>query len=132
MLGITLFAMMQWQPNAEACADMGNLPQQPMNACAHWDYQQADGELNAVYEQVIEYARGYLSYQPEGEAARPSGEERIRRAQRAWVTLRDEHCEAWSYHMIGGTMEPFLFHSCRARLTRERTEELRRLMIEDR
>ncbi|WP_299327052.1 lysozyme inhibitor LprI family protein [Parasphingopyxis sp.] len=130
MLGLTLFVMMQFTPNAETCADSGNLPQQHMNACAYWDFRQADGELNAVYEQVIDYARGNLSYMPDGDT-RPSGEERIRRAQRAWITLRDEHCEAWSYHMIGGSAEPLLFHGCRAQMTRERTEELRALMIED-
>jgi uncharacterized protein YecT (DUF1311 family) len=129
MLGVILFATMQFVPSEEACADWGNLPQQPMNACARWDFEQADAELNALWDEVLEYARVHLSNADEGDD-RPSGEERLRTAQRAWITLRDEHCAVWSYHMRGGSAEPMLYHGCRADMTRDRIEALRNLMLE--
>ena len=46
-------------------------------------------------------------------------------AQRAWIVFRDQACEAESLLARGGTMQPQLFHVCLARLTRQRTEDLR-------
>jgi len=131
MLGTILFAAMQFAPNADNCADWSNLPQQPMNMCAAWDFEHADVELNAVWGEVLEYSREYLSYADEGDD-RPNGEDRLRAAQRAWITLRDEHCAVWGYHMRGGSAEPLLYNGCRADMTRDRIEALRALMIEDR
>lgn len=130
MIGIALLFAMQFTPNAETCADSGNLPQQPMNACAAWDFQQADAELNEVYANAIEYARTILNYESERDG-RGNAEDRLRAAQRAWITLRDEHCTVWGFHMRGGSAEPLLYNGCRATMTRERTEDLRNLMIED-
>ncbi|NNC72643.1 MAG: DUF1311 domain-containing protein [Sphingomonadaceae bacterium] len=129
MIVALLFAM-QFEANAETCADMGNLPQQPMNACAHWEYELADAELNDVWEQAIEYARNYLNHDDMNDG-RPSGAQRLLAAQRAWITLRDEHCAVYSYHMRGGSAEPLLYHGCRTSMTRARTSELRDLMVED-
>ncbi|MEM8697194.1 MAG: lysozyme inhibitor LprI family protein [Pseudomonadota bacterium] len=130
MLKVALFALMQFEANAETCADYGNLPQQPMNACAYWEYELADAELQDVWEQAIVYARNYLSFD-EMNDGRPSGAERLLAAQRAWIILRDEHCAAWSYHMRGGSAEPLLYHGCRTGMTRQRVTELRDLMVED-
>ena len=130
MLGIALLAMMQFEANAETCANPENLPQQPLNACAAWEYELAVAELQDVWEQAIEYARGYLSWHHMNDG-RPSGADRLMEAQRAWITMRHEHCAAFSYHMRGGSAESLLYYSCRATFTRERTEQLRNLMIED-
>lgn len=130
MLGAILLAAMQFVPNAETCADSGNLPQQPMNMCAAWEFERADAELNEVWEVVLEYTRAHLSGSFEWDE-RPSGEERLRAAQRAWVTLREEHCGVWGYHMRGGSAEPLLYHGCKTTMTRERIEQLRALMLED-
>jgi uncharacterized protein YecT (DUF1311 family) len=131
MLGITLLMAIQFVPNAETCADWGNLPQQHMNACAAWDFEQADAELNAVWEEVLEYARTHLSDSLLDVDERPPGDERLIVAQRAWITLRDEHCAVWGYHMRGGSAEPMLYNGCRADMTRDRIEALRALMLED-
>lgn len=130
MLGILLFAMMQFEPSAESCADYGNLPQQQMNACAYWEYELADAELQDVWEQAIGYARNYLSFDDLNDG-RETGANRLMAAQRAWIILRDEHCATYSYHMRGGSAEPLLYHGCRTSMTRQRVTELRSLMIED-
>jgi uncharacterized protein YecT (DUF1311 family) len=130
MLGPILLAAMQFVPNATTCADSGNLPQQMMNACAAWDFEQADAELNATWPVALDYVRTHLSESSDWDD-RPSGEERLRAAQQAWIILRDEHCGVWGYHMRGGTAEPLLYNGCRASMTRERIEDLRSLMLED-
>lgn len=127
---LALLMLLQWETNAQICADSGNLPQQHMNACAAWDFEQADAELNETWDEVIAYVRDTLSEAPDWDD-RGSGEEHLRAAQRAWITLRDEHCTVWAFHMRGGSAEPLLYNGCRAQMTRERTRELRELMIEE-
>lgn len=130
MIVLALSMLLQWETNAQVCADSGNLPQQHMNACAAWDFEQADAELNDVWGEVLAYVRGHFGAAPEWDD-RGTGEAHLRAAQRAWITLRDEHCTVWSFHMRGGSAEPLLYHGCRAGMTRKRTQELRDLMIED-
>jgi len=123
-------ALLQFEAGAETCADYGSAPQQNMNACAYQEYELADSELQDVWEQAIEYARSSLSYDDLNNG-RESGTERLPAAQRAWITLRDEHYAAYSYHMRSGSAEPLLYHGCRTTMTRQRTMELCKLMIED-
>ena len=46
-------------------------------------------------------------------------------AQRAWLIFRDAHCTVEGYEARGGSMEPMVYNGCRARITRERTAQLR-------
>ncbi len=126
---LALLMLLQWETNAQVCADMGNLPQQHMNACAAWDFEQADTELNRVWEQAMAAVRERDGYAVQYDG-RASGEERLRAAQRAWIVVRDEHCAVYGYQMRGGSAEPFLYNGCRAAMTRDRTEELRSLLPE--
>jgi uncharacterized protein YecT (DUF1311 family) len=101
--------------------------QQDMNQCAARDFEQADRALNDVWPQVVAYVRA----QDEGEDdGRPSGESRLREAQRAWLTFRDAHCTVDSYAMRGGSAEPLLYDGCRARITEDRTAQLRALILD--
>ena len=49
-------------------------------------------------------------------------------AQRGWLRYRDAHCRVDGYTARGGSLEPLLVATCKARLTRMRTEELRELV----
>ena len=66
----------------------------------------ADGEIDRRYD------------------SRATGEAKLREAQRAWIVFRDAHCTYDSYESRGGSMEPLLYHGCRAALTRERIRQL--------
>ena len=129
MIALALLMLLQWETNAQICADSGNLPQQHMNACAAWDFEQADAELTETWGEALVYVRANLG--PSEWDDRGSGEAHLIAAQRAWITLRDEHCTVWAFHMRGGTAEPLLYHGCRAEMTRQRTAELRELMLEE-
>jgi uncharacterized protein YecT (DUF1311 family) len=46
--------------------------------------------------------------------------------QAAWLAYRDASCERRTYENLGGRERPIYVLACRARLTRERIEDLRR------
>lgn len=102
------------------------MTQTDMNICAGDAYAEADKALNvqwmatkkaaAVWDDLIE------------SEDRPRGaEERLLKAQRAWLAYRDSQCEALGFTVEGGTMQPLVVSSCLADLTRKRTEELGQL-----
>ncbi|WP_206185451.1 lysozyme inhibitor LprI family protein [Sphingosinicella sp. CPCC 101087] len=99
--------------------------QAEMNLCASTDFERADDALNRLWPEVIEAVRrADMAFGPAADG-RVSGETRLREAQRAWITFRDAHCIAVGYGARGGSLEPMLFNGCRARVTRERTDQLR-------
>jgi uncharacterized protein YecT (DUF1311 family) len=104
------------------CADPQT--QTEMNACAAIDFRRADAELNRLWPSVIASERAADREINRGYDDRPTGEEMLRRAQRAWVTFRDAHCTVEGYENRGGTMEPLVYNTCRAALTRERIAQL--------
>jgi len=101
--------------------------QSEMNRCAAVDFERADGAMNLAWRSALAFVRDQdkeAAFQPDG---KPSGESQLRDAQRAWLIFRDAHCTVESYGARGGTMEPMLYDACRARVTRERTRQLRSL-----
>lgn len=106
--------------------------QQEMNWCAGQDYGAADAKLNAQWKitAAAMKARDALfaaSSSPEYDK-REGYFQSLLEAQRAWLRYRDAHCRVNGYSARGGSMEPMLVSSCKASLTRERTEELKALI----
>jgi uncharacterized protein YecT (DUF1311 family) len=123
LLALTLQASTDTQAPEPRCPDAQT--QLDMNFCAERDFERADAELNRVYRQAIDGAR-----QDDGGISagdhRPTAQAVLREAQRAWVTFRDAQCTFEGYaEARGGSMEPMVEALCRARLTRERTAQLR-------
>ncbi|MEY8839795.1 lysozyme inhibitor LprI family protein [Cribrihabitans sp. XS_ASV171] len=97
--------------------------QMEMTACASLAYEAADGDLNAAWPLAMDMARRLdQSLQPDQKPA----VEILRDAQRQWIAFRDAACSAESLLARGGTMQNQLFYICMERLTRQRTEDLRR------
>lgn len=113
------------QPEELNCSDPQY--QAEMNQCAARDFIEADVELNAAWGEFLRYAREMDVEPPPGDD-RPGSEARMRRAQRAWVTFRDEHCAVAGYEARGGSMESMVYEGCRAELTRARTAQLLELV----
>lgn len=90
------------------------MAQQELNFCADLAFQAADAELNDAYADAVKFARAIG-----GEA-----EDKLRVAQRAWVTFRDAACQAEAYPNEGGTMQPMVFSYCLTRLTDVRRADL--------
>ena len=95
--------------------------QAELNACAADEWAAADADLNAAWRQVLaRHKDNRLAI------------EKLRAAQRQWIRLRDADLEALfplaegqQAYVEYGSMYPLLFHSAKARATRERTRYLR-------
>ena len=107
--------------------------QQEMNWCAARDFEVADERLNAQWKitsaEMKARDTSFVTYGNESDT-REGYFESLLEAQRAWLRYRDAHCRVEGYYARGGSLEPLLVSTCKARLTRKRTEELREL-IED-
>ena len=90
-----------------------------MRDCAGKEYMEADAELNSVYRQLAS------KLETEGHRAA------LKAAQLAWIKYRDANCEFESYLNRGGTIYPVVYESCRARMTVDRTRELREMLKQD-
>lgn len=86
-----------------------------MNQCAHATYQQADAELNAVWQVV----KPQFDSMGAGDA--------LLDAQRKWIVFRDAACTAEAAPFEGGSIQPLVRTSCMTRLTNRRIEDLRSL-----
>lgn len=122
-LGLALLAA-QASPSEEWHCDNPQA-QMEMNACAAIDFERADAELNAEYRRAVAWARDADREERAFGDDRPGDEATLREAQRAWVAFRDAQCRLEGYGERGGSMEPMVYEQCRARLTRERTAQLR-------
>ena len=109
-------------PAAAQEIDCANaIAQMELNQCAYADWEVADAELNAAYQQAMELLLDWDANLPEDEQG---GAEALKEAQRAWITFRDKACEAEGYAMKGGSAEPLLVYGCMRLLTEERTGHL--------
>ena len=102
--------------NANNCDT--TMAQQELNRCADLAFQAVDGELNDAYADAVAFARDLDSSGAGGV------EDRLRKAQRAWVPFRDAACEAEAFLFDGGTMQPMIYSGCLARLTDQRRADL--------
>jgi len=86
-----------------------------MNACAANEYQRDDAKLNEYYKELAEKLG-------------PSEKERLKAAQRAWIKFRDLQCEFEASRYEGGSIQPLVRSSCLAQVTKQRNEDLRRMI----
>lgn len=97
------------------------MAQQDLNQCAYADWEAADAQLNAAYQEAMVLLQEWDARLPANERG---GAEMLRQAQRAWITFRDNACAAEGYAMKGGSAEPLLVYGCMRLLTIERTGHL--------
>ena len=109
----------------ESCRDA--MAQAELNQCAYDQWQIEDAALNEGYAAAIAMLEAIDADLPQDERG---GAEALRRAQRAWITFRDNACEAAGYPMHGGSAEPLLIYGCMSQLTAERANHLWS-MVED-
>lgn len=83
-----------------------------MRACANEQYKAADAELGRVYRQL---------------ASQLSGQRRdkLKAAQRAWITFRDKNADFAASVAEGGTLSPLLEVTELTAMTKQRTEQLK-------
>ena len=124
LLALALQGSLDAQAREFHCSDPQ--AQLDMNKCAGIDFQRADLALNRAWAEAIAAARHDDAEIDRANDRRPTEEAQLRQAQRAWLVFRDAECTVEGYREArGGSMEPMIYNGCRARLTRERTAQLR-------
>ena len=98
-----------------------------MTICASREYEQADAALNAQWTLTAAAMRERDAASQELRDKRPGYFEMLLAAQRAWLRYRDAHCSVEGFYARGGSLEPMLMATCKAKLTRQRTGQLREL-----
>lgn len=101
--------------------------QMELTYCAEQDWLAADADLNAAYAVARKLMQGIDS---DLEASQRGAADYLRDGQRAWVMFRDATCAAEGYTVRGGSAEPMVIYGCRARLTEQRTADLKAMAEE--
>lgn len=125
ILAASAMALAQEDPPLD-CANA--MSQADMNQCSYMDFEKADKELNAVYKEALKNAAEADKEAAEINEAYVGAVKALKKAQRAWIDYRDGHCDGVGYEAVGGSMQPMLISGCQARLTEQRTKELRELI----
>ncbi len=86
--------------------------QAEMNICAAISYQEADDELNRVYQNVTPLLT-------------ETQRDRLTDAQLAWIEFRDAECQFAGSLYEGGSIQPLIVAGCKEDLTQRRTDDLR-------
>ncbi|MEE4200029.1 lysozyme inhibitor LprI family protein [Erythrobacter sp.] len=113
-------------PPVPDCPDP--VTQQAMNYCAAQDYRAADRALNAQWERTASEMKRRDAQTDAADPATPSHFAILLTAQRAWIALRDAHCQSEAAAFRGGSIEPLIHATCMTTLTEQRTELLRSLL----
>ncbi|MER1668770.1 lysozyme inhibitor LprI family protein [Klebsiella aerogenes] len=82
---------------ADDCSNANT--QTEMNQCAAAQYQAADKKLNETWQQALKRASGQQ-------------QELLKKAQQAWISLRDADCAFLASGAEGGSMQPMLIRQC--------------------
>ena len=126
LLVITCGAILMIAPSAfgqqSNCANPQS--QTEMNICAGEALRAADGDLNADYKLARDEMRRIDKDLPEDLRG---AEKALLNGQRAWIKYRDGACNAEGFVFRGGSIEPLIISTCKERLTRQRSEDLRKL-----
>ena len=110
------------------CSKADELPQMGMNYCAYEDWQTADKALNDLWPKIRAAMKKDDAELKKIDPSLVGADAALMKAQRAWIDYRDGQCEGEGFYARGGSLEPLLVATCKARMTRERTEELRTLI----
>jgi uncharacterized protein YecT (DUF1311 family) len=127
-LSVLAFVFIVGSAVAQDRADCSEaISQLEMNKCAAKDFILADKELNRVYNAILlkeSEDNGFIA--------------KLRAAQRAWVAFRDAQLEAAFYCKEAsggwdpcfGSMASMSYSSLKAKMTRERIDQLKDMMRE--
>ncbi|MHA0868438.1 lysozyme inhibitor LprI family protein [Enterobacter cloacae] len=87
-----------------------------LNTCSAQQYQAADKKLNQTYQSAIK------------RAAAPQ-RDLLKKAQQAWIALRDADCNFIGSGTEGGSVQPMIMSQCLTEKTVEREAFLASLML---
>lgn len=98
--------------------------QAEMNMCARASRDEAEREMEAMYQQVLAQFRQQDASNADLGPEYVGAEILLRESQDSWRTSSSDFCAARGVSFFGGSMRPAVVYACLAMLARSRTEEL--------
>lgn len=95
----------------DECVESANGVTITLRKCANDELQRQDMRLNRLYKKLLN-------------TAEPSGREKLKAAQLAWIQFRDRQCEYEAASEQQGTMWPLLITGCHIDFTIRRADEI--------
>ena len=123
-LALTLaHAQQRKKPGSQKAPCSNALNQMDMNRCFCDEYHKSDAKLNRIYQQLLA-----------ANQASPLKVEKLKAAQRAWISFRDAQMEAF-YPTTGedprltyGSVYQMCYCMAQQTLTEDRTKQLKRML----
>lgn len=118
---LVLLASAQRRRPQRDCYDAART-QFDLNRCAAREFEQSDAELNRVYRRLLDENKEDKLFV-----------QKLTEAERAWVAFRDAQLDALyppveNMQMNYGSVFPMCYGRAKAKLTRERTAQLRAML----
>lgn len=108
MKSVALFAFSLLLPGLALAANCDQAATQTeMNTCSAEQYQLADQQLNATWQKVNAMADS-------------NQKNLLKKAQNAWISLRDADCALLASGSEGGSVQPMVRNQCLTDKTRDR------------
>jgi uncharacterized protein YecT (DUF1311 family) len=123
---VLVAALVTWSPHTQyseqyRICNQQAMTQSAMHTCASEEAARVDVELNNVYQTLLKRS-----------SSRPGAIQKMKRAERTWVTYRDAYIEAMypapDKQAAYGSIYPTELNLLRADLTRDHIRDLRRLL----
>lgn len=135
IFALVIASVLSFSPSSIALAQELNCEapatQIEMTSCARLDWEVADAQLNATWDEALAIAHDEDAFlESSGGDNRPAFVDTLRNAQRAWISFRDSACEFRGFQARGGTMEAMLVNQCLGEMTRDRTKQLQDIIQE--
>jgi uncharacterized protein YecT (DUF1311 family) len=97
--------------------------------CSDRDFKRADLEMNKQWQTVLKAMQKRDKQIDRKTGRAPLFGDTLLASQRAWLVFRDQHCLLVSFDARGGnSTQLVLDNSCKAQLTKARTEQLKSLL----
>ena len=96
------------------------MTQAEANACSRREYEEADAEMNKVYDQLMSELSG----------GGGKDQQKLKQAQLLWLQYRDANCESEASIYEGGTIRPAIYNLCLTSMTRERAMRIKAFLAE--
>ena len=107
------------RPPEDPCETQRNTIE--MTVCAKKQFDQGEKELNQSYQSLLKK----LSRPDEADIRYSAVKKQLVAAQRAWVTFRENDCQALKTFNEGGTISSIVYLGCMVSHADERTKNLR-------
>ncbi|MGI9481200.1 MAG: lysozyme inhibitor LprI family protein [Hyphomicrobiales bacterium] len=129
IIALAFFAAVSISEQAAASGCENAATQIEINLCMKEELERADKALSVALSTATEFLSN-LDKQSEAAAGAQSRVDVLSLAQKSWASFRDAHCKLAGLEYAGGSIQPLIINECKAKLARQRMEQLLLIAVE--